>query len=122
MLGPVRKGNAAKSSVGGAARSRGGRSLFGQQFFVLLRDLKGEETGTHGLTGLRRRLRRKREYLAALGERNVWKNREIFKWDLRDILPHKHYGRLPSTSHKTFHKTYLSDFSERNYIWALIMN
>lgn len=89
MLGPVRKGNAAKSSVGGAARSRGGRSLFGQQFFVLLRDLKGEETGTHGLTGLRRRLGRKREYLAALGERNVWKNREIFKWDLRDILPHK---------------------------------
>lgn len=53
--------------------------LFGQQFFVLLRDLKGEETGTHGLTGLRRRLGRKREYLAALGERNVWKNREIFK-------------------------------------------
>ena len=29
-----------------------------------------------------RSLRRKRKYLATLGERKVWKNREIFKWDL----------------------------------------
>ena len=50
-----------------------------------------------------------------MGERKVWENREILKCDLKEILPHKHYGRLPSTSHKTFHKTYLSDFSERNY-------
>lgn len=58
-----------------------------------------EETGTHRLRG-----RGGKDW----EEGKVWENREMLKWDLGEILSHRHYVKLSSTSHKTFPNTHMA--------------
>lgn len=82
--------------------------------FVLLREHFEGGDWNHGFERPEEKVGEKENVIYWFWERENWKNREMFKWDLWEILPHQHDGKLSSTSHKIFHRTYLSIVLETN--------